>query len=150
MRPRPPTTPPGGLALGSALAARPGLFGAAVLRCAFLDLLAPTTSTASSTADPRVAQPPPEAGSPLAAHEVDEWGDPADPEQWEALRTACPYTNLQHAGPEGQKGQAGPAGQAPVGPWCTAVLASCATQVCVLGWRELAAGWVPVCRRVGV
>lgn len=50
--------------VGAALNTRPDLFGAAVLRNAFLDLC-------SIMSDPHL---------PLTVHEYEEWGDPGDPQ----------------------------------------------------------------------
>ncbi len=72
--------------LGAALNLRPGLFGAAVLRVPFLDML-------TSMTDPAL---------PLTVHEYGEWGDPGqmgapDGEEQPVLRLMerlCPYHNL--------------------------------------------------------
>ncbi|EFJ39354.1 hypothetical protein VOLCADRAFT_32234, partial [Volvox carteri f. nagariensis] len=69
---------PGGVVLGAVLNTAPELFGAAVLRCAFLELLGSCSDT----------------GQPLTAHEWDEWGHPDDPRDWVAAGKLCPYHNL--------------------------------------------------------
>ncbi|GLC37661.1 hypothetical protein PLESTM_000633500 [Pleodorina starrii] len=98
----------GGVVLGSALNAAPGVFGAAVLRCAFLELLGSCT----------------DASQPLTAHEWDEWGDPADPRDMAALTDLCPYRNLEpHPHPHRPVGGGG-GGDV----WRAAVLASCAEE----------------------
>ncbi|KAG2491785.1 hypothetical protein HYH03_009945 [Edaphochlamys debaryana] len=91
----------GGLALAPALAGAPSLWGAAVLRTAFLELLGPSVPT-----DPRVL--------PLAAHEWDEWGHPDREEEWAAIEALCPYRRLTD--------------RAVAAGWRAAVLASCADE----------------------
>lgn len=61
----------GGLTAAAALNERPDLFGAAVLRAPFVDLLTAMTNPAL----------------PLTVHEYDEWGNPNDnPEAMDVIR----------------------------------------------------------------
>ena len=74
-----------------------------MLRCAHLDLL-------STAMQPHL---------PLTMHEYEEWGDPADHQEWQAMARLCPYHNIGRRALSAQ-----PAASSPV------VLASCALQVC--------------------
>ncbi len=104
----------GGVVLGAALNVDPRAFGAAVLRCAFLELL-------GSCSD---------ASQPLTAHEWDEWGDPTDPRDWAALAALCPYHNLdRRPGRSDATWGGGAGGGGEHGRWRAAVLASCAAEV---------------------
>lgn len=69
----------GGLLVGAVLNMRPELFGAAVARVPFVDLL--NTMWDESL--------------PLTAAELEEWGDPKDPDAYAYMRTYSPYDNVR-------------------------------------------------------
>jgi oligopeptidase B len=69
----------GGLLVGAVLNARPELFRAAVLRVPFVDVI-------STMLDESL---------PLTVGEFEEWGNPKEREQYEYMKTYCPYTNLR-------------------------------------------------------
>ena len=68
----------GGLLIGAVLNMRPDLFRAAVLRVPFVDVV-------NTMLDETL---------PLTVGEFEEWGNPKIREQYEYIRTYCPYTNL--------------------------------------------------------
>ena len=68
----------GGLLMGAVVNLRPDLFRAALLQVPFVDVLNTMQDTTL----------------PLTISEFEEWGNPADPEQFEWLRAYCPYANL--------------------------------------------------------
>ena len=68
----------GGLLIGAVLNARPDVAGGAILKVPFVDLINTMLDTSL----------------PLTVAEYEEWGNPADPQQYAALRSYCPYTNL--------------------------------------------------------
>jgi oligopeptidase B len=68
----------GGLLIGAVLNMRPELFGVAVLKVPFVDVL----NTMS------------DASLPLTAGEWEEWGNPADPGDYAYMKQYDPYTNL--------------------------------------------------------
>ena len=80
----------GGLLMGAVLNLRPDLFRAAVLRVPFVDVI-------NTMLDESL---------PLTVGEFEEWGNPKIREQYEYMKTYCPYTNLEreglsrHAGPD--------------------------------------------------
>lgn len=69
----------GGLLMGGVLNARPDLFAAAIAGVPFVDVL-------STMQD---------ASIPLTTLEYDEWGDPADPQLYAAMRAYSPYDNVR-------------------------------------------------------
>ena len=69
----------GGLLVGAVVNLRPDLFRAAISHVPFVDVL-------NTMSDPEL---------PLTVGEYEEWGNPADPEQYEWLRAYDPYTNLR-------------------------------------------------------
>jgi oligopeptidase B len=68
----------GGLLMGAVLNLRPDLFRAVVLEMPFVDVI-------NTMADPSL---------PLTVGEYEEWGNPADPEQYRYMRQYSPYDNL--------------------------------------------------------
>jgi oligopeptidase B len=68
----------GGLLMGAVVNMRPDLFKAVVSKVPFVDVL----NTMS------------DASLPLTAGEWEEWGNPADPEDYATIRRYDPYTNL--------------------------------------------------------
>jgi len=68
----------GGLLMGAVLNLRPDLAAAAVLRVPFVDVI--TTMLDESL--------------PLTVGEFEEWGNPKIREQYEYMKSYCPYTNL--------------------------------------------------------
>jgi oligopeptidase B len=68
----------GGALVGAVVNMRPDLFKAAVLQGPFLDVL-------NTSLDPTL---------PLTVPEYLEWGDPRKKEEYENLKSYCPYTNL--------------------------------------------------------
>ena len=68
----------GGLLVGAVLNMRPDLFGVAVLRVPFVDVI-------NTMLDESL---------PLTVGEFEEWGNPKIREQYEYIRSYCPYTNL--------------------------------------------------------
>ncbi len=68
----------GGLLMGAVFTQRPELFGCVVAKVPFVDVL-------NSLSDPSI---------PLTVVEWEEWGNPADPAQFEAMRAYSPYDNL--------------------------------------------------------
>ena len=68
----------GGLLVGAVLNMRPDLFRAAVLRVPFVDVI-------NTMLDETL---------PLTVGEFEEWGNPKILEQYEYIKTYCPYTNL--------------------------------------------------------
>jgi oligopeptidase B len=71
----------GGLLIGAALNLRPGLCAAAVAEVPFVDVV-------NTMSDPTI---------PLTVIEYDEWGNPADPEYYEVMRSYSPYDNVAQA-----------------------------------------------------
>jgi oligopeptidase B len=69
----------GGLLVATVINERPELFKAALLDVPFVDIL-------NTMSDPEL---------PLMEAEYDEWGNPADIEQYRYLKSYCPYTNIQ-------------------------------------------------------
>ena len=80
----------GGLLVGAVLNMRPDLFRAAVLRVPFVDVI-------NTMLDETL---------PLTVGEFEEWGNPKILEQYEYIKSYCPYTNLapqglsRHPGPD--------------------------------------------------
>jgi oligopeptidase B len=68
----------GGLTVAAAVNLRPDLFRAVLLQVPFVDVL-------NTMSDPSL---------PLTVGEFEEWGNPANPEEYEYLKSYCPYTNL--------------------------------------------------------
>jgi oligopeptidase B len=68
----------GGLLIGAVLNRRPDLAGSAILKVPFVDVINTMLDTSL----------------PLTVAEFEEWGNPADPEQYAILRSYCPYSNL--------------------------------------------------------
>ena len=68
----------GGLLMGAVTNMRPDLFQAVVAKVPFVDVL-------NTMSDPTL---------PLTVGEYEEWGNPAVKEQYDYLRTYCPYSNL--------------------------------------------------------
>jgi oligopeptidase B len=68
----------GGLLVGAVLNMRPELFRAAVLRVPFVDVV-------NTMLDESL---------PLTVGEFEEWGNPKIPEQYEYIKSYCPYTNV--------------------------------------------------------
>ncbi len=68
----------GGLLVGAVLNMRPDLFRAAVLRVPFVDVI-------NTMLDESL---------PLTVGEFEEWGNPKIREQYEYIKSYCPYTNL--------------------------------------------------------
>jgi len=68
----------GGLLMGAVLNMRPELFRAAVLRVPFVDVI-------NTMLDESL---------PLTIGEFEEWGNPKIPEQYQYIKSYCPYTNL--------------------------------------------------------
>ena len=69
----------GAIAACGAINAHPDVFGAALLESPFLDMVGTLTR--------------PEL--PLTIHEYDEWGDPANPTDFEQIMSVCPYSNIR-------------------------------------------------------
>ena len=69
----------GGLLMGAVLNLRPELFRAAILRVPFVDVI-------NTMLDESL---------PLTVGEFEEWGNPKIREQYEYMKSYCPYTNLQ-------------------------------------------------------
>jgi oligopeptidase B len=69
----------GGLLVGAVLNMRPDLFGAALLRVPFVDVI-------NTMLDESL---------PLTVGEFEEWGNPKIREHYEYMKTYCPYTNLR-------------------------------------------------------
>ncbi len=68
----------GGLLIGAVLNMRPELFGAAVLRVPFVDVI-------NTMLDESL---------PLTVGEFEEWGNPKIPEHYAYMKSYCPYTNV--------------------------------------------------------
>jgi oligopeptidase B len=68
----------GGLLIGAVVNMRPDLFRAVVTKVPFVDLL--------NTMSDRLL--------PLTVGEYEEWGDPARRDQYDVMKSYCPYTNL--------------------------------------------------------
>jgi oligopeptidase B len=68
----------GGLMLGAVVNLRPDLFRGVYASTPFVDLL-------STMANPSL---------PLTSFEYDEWGNPAEREDWEVMRSNSPYDNI--------------------------------------------------------
>jgi len=68
----------GGLLIGAVVNMRPDLFKAAILRVPFVDV----TNTML------------DASLPLTVTEYEEWGNPNKKEEYDYIKTYCPYTNL--------------------------------------------------------
>src|SRR6185436_10630481 len=68
----------GGLLIGAVLNRRPDLAGGAILKVPFVDVI-------NTMLD---------ASLPLTVGEFEEWGNPADREQFAILRSYCPYSNV--------------------------------------------------------
>jgi oligopeptidase B len=71
----------GGLLIGAVLNLRPDVCAAAVAEVPFVDVV-------NTMSDPTI---------PLTVIEYDEWGDPADPAYYEAMRSYSPYDNVREA-----------------------------------------------------
>jgi oligopeptidase B len=71
----------GGLLIGAALNLRPELFGAAVLKVPFVDVI-------NTMLDETL---------PLTVGEFEEWGNPKRPADYAYMKSYCPYTNLRAA-----------------------------------------------------
>ena len=71
-------TSAGGLLIGAAVNMRPDLFRAALLRVPFVDVI----NTMS------------DRSLPLTVPEFEEWGNPANKDEYEYMKAYCPYTNL--------------------------------------------------------
>jgi oligopeptidase B len=69
----------GGLLVGAVLNMRPDLFMAAILTVPFVDAI-------NTMLD---------ASLPLTVSEYQEWGNPAKKEEYDYIKTYCPYTNLR-------------------------------------------------------
>ena len=69
----------GGLLMGAVVNMRPDLFSAVVAHVPFVDVL----NTMS------------DATLPLTVGEYEEWGNPAKKDEYDVIRTYCPYTNLK-------------------------------------------------------
>jgi oligopeptidase B len=69
----------GGLLVGATINLRPDLFRAAVAEVPFVDVV-------STISDPTL---------PLSVIEWEEWGDPADPEYYEIIKSYSPYDNVR-------------------------------------------------------
>jgi oligopeptidase B len=69
----------GGLLIGAVLNMRPELFGAAVLRVPFVDVI-------NTMLDESL---------PLTVGEFEEWGNPRIREDYERMKAYCPYTNVR-------------------------------------------------------
>ena len=69
----------GGLLVGATVNLRPDLFRAAVAEVPFVDVV-------STISDPTL---------PLSVIEWEEWGDPADPEYYEIIKSYSPYDNVR-------------------------------------------------------
>jgi oligopeptidase B len=68
----------GGLLIGAVLNMRPDVAGGAILKVPFVDVINTMLDTSL----------------PLTVAEFEEWGNPANAEQYAILRSYCPYTNL--------------------------------------------------------
>jgi oligopeptidase B len=68
----------GGLLMGAVVNMRPDLFRAVVTRVPFVDVL-------NTMGDPSL---------PLTVGEYEEWGNPAKREEYELMKSYCPYSNL--------------------------------------------------------
>ena len=71
----------GGLLIGAVLNVRPDLFGCAVAQVPFVDAL-------TTMFDDKL---------PLTVNEFEEWGNPADPEYYEYMKSYSPYDNVREA-----------------------------------------------------
>ena len=69
----------GGLLMGAVVNARPDLFKAVVLKVPFLDVI-------NTMLDESL---------PLTVGEFEEWGNPKKKEEYDYLKTYCPYSNLE-------------------------------------------------------
>ena len=69
----------GGLLMGAVVNMRPDLFSAVIAHVPFVDVL----NTMS------------DATLPLTVGEYEEWGNPAKKDEYDVIRTYCPYTNLK-------------------------------------------------------
>ena len=69
----------GGLLMGAVVNMRPDLFTAVIAQVPFVDVL----NTMS------------DATLPLTVGEYEEWGNPAKKDEYDVIRTYCPYTNLK-------------------------------------------------------
>jgi oligopeptidase B len=69
----------GGLLMGAVANLRPDLFRAVVLKVPFLDVI-------NTMLDESL---------PLTVGEFEEWGNPKKKEEYDYLKTYCPYTNLE-------------------------------------------------------
>jgi len=68
----------GGLLMGAVVNMRPDLFAAVIAHVPFVDVL-------NTMSDPTL---------PLTVGEYEEWGNPAKKDEYDYIRTYCPYTNL--------------------------------------------------------
>jgi oligopeptidase B len=69
----------GGLLMGAVVNMRPDLFAAVLAHVPFVDVL-------NTMSDPTL---------PLTVGEYEEWGNPAKKDEYDVIRTYCPYTNLK-------------------------------------------------------
>jgi oligopeptidase B len=69
----------GGLLMGAVANMRPGLFGAVISKVPFVDVI-------NTMLDESL---------PLTVGEFEEWGNPKNREDYEYIKTYCPYTNLE-------------------------------------------------------
>ncbi len=69
----------GGLLMGAVVNMRPDLFKAVLAHVPFVDVL-------NTMSDPTL---------PLTVGEYEEWGNPEKKDEYEVIRTYCPYTNLK-------------------------------------------------------
>jgi oligopeptidase B len=69
----------GGLLMGAVVNLRPDLFAAVIAHVPFVDVL-------NTMSDPTL---------PLTVGEYEEWGNPAKKDEYDVIRTYCPYTNLK-------------------------------------------------------
>ncbi|HVO51541.1 MAG TPA: S9 family peptidase [Thermoanaerobaculia bacterium] len=69
----------GGLLMGAVVNMRPDLFAAVIAHVPFVDVL-------NTMSDPTL---------PLTVGEYEEWGNPAKKDEYDYIRTYCPYTNLK-------------------------------------------------------
>jgi oligopeptidase B len=69
----------GGLLMGAVVNMRPDLFAAVIAHVPFVDVL-------NTMSDPTL---------PLTVGEYEEWGNPEKKDEYDVIRTYCPYTNLK-------------------------------------------------------
>ncbi|TPX54034.1 hypothetical protein PhCBS80983_g06067, partial [Powellomyces hirtus] len=69
----------GGLLIGAAINMRPDLFAAALTEVPFVDVV-------NTMFDPSI---------PWTAFEYEEWGNPADKDIYDVMKTYCPYSNIR-------------------------------------------------------